>query len=240
MKKPNKKQIIGILGGMGPQASAHLLDLFINLSISEFGAKNDNDFPEILLDSVSVPDFISSVNNRKISLKILKERVIFLNKIRPSCMAIACNTAHILLSDLQSVSKAPFISMVEEVSKAVCKNGIKKVGILGTPMTIKEKLYETNLDKFGIESIIPVGAELGALEKIIRNVIAGLASNKDKIIISSIANNLVKRGAQGIILGCSELPLIFPKKQNFPVFNSLEILAMALLKKVGVKGKNYV
>jgi len=56
---------------------------------------------------------------------------------------------------------------------------------------------------------------------------------KDSMILLSTANNLRKRGAQGIILGCTELPLIFPPKQTFPVFNPLKIIAMALLKKGG-------
>lgn len=230
MKKATTKSIIGILGGMGPQASAHLLDLIIGLSIREFGAKNDDDFPEILLDSVSVPNFISSLDNRKVSLEILKERVIFLNKIKPSCLAIACNTAHILLADLQSVSKAPFISLIDEVTNSVAKAKLRKVGILGTPVTIKSELYQRALQKLGIEFIKPSEIELRILEGIIRKVIAGLANRKDKALLLVIANRLRKRGAQGIILGCTELPLIFPKKQKFPVFDSLEILARALLR----------
>lgn len=231
MKRKNKKQIIGILGGMGPQASAHLLDLLIKLSVKEFGAENDDDFPEILLDSVSVPDFISNQAQKHYSLKILKERVKFLNKIRPLCLAIACNTAHILLSGLQKVSNAPFISIIEEVANFVGKSGLKKVGILGTPITIKSELYPKTLQKLGIEFTSPSEIELVALERIIRKVIAGLASRDDKALLLSVANRLRKQGAQGIILGCTELSLIFPKKQDFPVFDSLEILAMALLRK---------
>ncbi len=230
MKKAATKSIIGILGGMGPQASAHLLDLIIKLSIKEFGAKNDDDFPEILLDSVSIPDFISSQSRKRESLEILRERVRFLNQIRPSCLAIACNTAHILLSDLQNVSKAPFVSLIEEVTNSVDKAKLKKVGILGTPVTIKSRLYQKALQKLGIDFIAPKELELRVVERIIRKVIAGLARRKDKALLLLIANRLRDRGAQGIILGCTELPLVFPKKQKFPVFDSLKILAEALLR----------
>lgn len=72
MKKQTKKPIIGILGGMGPQSSACLLDLLINMAIERFGVKSDN-FPEILLDSVSVSDFISNVKNKDIALEVLKK-----------------------------------------------------------------------------------------------------------------------------------------------------------------------
>lgn len=216
---------------MGPQASAYLLDLLIKLSVKEFGAKNNDDFPEILLDSVSIPDFISNQARKDESLKILKERVIFLNRIQPICLAIACNTAHILIDDLQSVSRVPFISIIKEVTNAVYSSGIKKIGILGTPVTIKSALYQNSLQKLDIKFVEPKDTELKILDKIIRNVISGLSNNKDQNLLVAIANKLVNRGAEGIILGCTELPLIFPERQSFPIFNSLEILAMSLLRK---------
>lgn len=70
------------------------------------------------------------------------------------------------------------------------------------------------------------------LEQIIRNVIAGKNTRLDNLELIKIAKSLVNRGAEGIILGCTELPLIFPKKFEIPVFDSLEILARALLKRV--------
>lgn len=79
------------------------------------------------------------------------------------------------------------------------------------------------------EFIKPSNFQLKILEEIIRKVIAGEIKRPDKIKLVEIARSLQKRGAQGIILGCTELPLIFPKKFEMPVFNSLEILARALL-----------
>lgn len=68
------------------------------------------------------------------------------------------------------------------------------------------------------------------LEGLIRSVIAGEVKRLDKVRLIEVAKDLQEKGAQGIILGCTELPLIFPKKFEIPVFNSLEILARALLR----------
>ncbi|MFA5932567.1 MAG: aspartate/glutamate racemase family protein [Microgenomates group bacterium] len=68
------------------------------------------------------------------------------------------------------------------------------------------------------------------LEDIIRNIIAGKSIREDKRKLIKITESLQNRGAEGIILGCTELPLIFPKRFNIPVFDSLNILANALLK----------
>lgn len=77
----------------------------------------------------------------------------------------------------------------------------------------------------------PLVAQQRTLEEIIRKVIAGKIKRSDKVELAKIAKTLEKRGARGIILGCTEFPLVFPKRFDIPVFNSLEILARALLRK---------
>lgn len=222
------KNVIGILGGMGPQASARLVELLIEISAKN-GVKDGGDFPEIILDSVPVPNFISSSRNIDKVLKILQKRVELLNNMGVLKLAIACNTAHILFDNLQAVSKVPFVSIIEEVVNTVRGNKIDRVGLLATPSTIRFGLFENALNKFNIEVILPTKKELEACEGVIRNVIAGKKLKSDILKVRSIANSLKKRGAQGIILGCTEIPLIFPKEFSIPVFDSLEILAQALL-----------
>lgn len=162
---------------------------------------------------------------------MLKRQVKLVSKTNASYLAIACNTAHILLPKLRKVSKVPFVSMIDEVVKQVSKDGNKKVGLLGTPSTIRYGLYQKALSKLGICTVIPAPAKIEALENIIRNVLKGKVIDTDRRELVLIANSLKKNGAQGIILGCTELPLVFPKKYSLPVYNSLEILAQALLEK---------
>lgn len=142
MKKQNTKSIIGILGGMGPQASAHLVRLLVEISTKEFGIKNCDEFPEIILDSIPHPDFISDKRNKKNALIILKERVKRMNKMHVTMLAIACNTAHILLDELQSVSGAPFVSIIDEIIKELRKKRINKVALLASPTTFKSGIFQ--------------------------------------------------------------------------------------------------
>lgn len=231
MKRKNKKQIIGIIGGMGPEASNYLYKTLIDLSIKHFDAENNDDFPEIILYSIPVPDFISNRSERKIAFEMLKRRVIRLNNFNILYFAIACNTVHILLDDLRKISKAPFLSMIDEVVKQVNIENINKIGLLATPFTIKYALYQRALKEKGIDTIIPSRKEQGFLEKIIRNVLKGDKATQDQEKLLLISDSLRQRGAGGIILGCTELPLIFPESRQLPIFNSVEILAMALLRK---------
>lgn len=225
------KKAIGILGGMGPEASVYMYKLLIEKSISVFGTKKNDDFPEILLHSIPVPDFISSDEEKGKALSMLEERVKLLNKMNLSCLAIACNTAHLLLPDLQKVSQVPFVSMIDEVARRVKRDKLKIIGVLGTPSTIRSGLYQVALSKYAIKSIQPAEEYLPTLESVIRKVIAGTAGKADGLLLSKIANGLGSRGAEGIILGCTELPLVFPKKYTLPIYNSVEILSSVLLQK---------
>lgn len=178
-----------------------------------------------------VPDFISNYKACKVALEILKQRVKLINKSNAGCVSIACNSAYILLPELQKVSKIPFISMIDETVRQVYENGKMKIGLMGTPSTIKYGLYQKSCSKFGISVIVPSLRQIKKLEKIIRNVLSGKKITEDSGSLMRIADDLRTKGAEGIILGCTELPLVFPKTYPLPVYNSVEILAMALLKK---------
>lgn len=223
------KGAICILGGMGPEASARMLEVMVNMAARDFGAKNGDDFPEIILFSVPVPDFISDKRKLAQALLMLKQRVSFMNSMDISSAAIACNTAHILLADLQKFSKVPFISMIEAVGNTVEAQGIDKVGILASPLTIGFGLFQRTMEKRKIDVIIPNKRQLVVLERIIRSVIAGRVAKGDIQELVSIAGDLKRRGAKGIVLGCTELPLIFPQNFSLPVFDSIKIVARALL-----------
>lgn len=225
------KKAICILGGIGPQASLYMCKLLIEMSVKHFGVKNNEDFPEIILDSIPIPGFIANDFEKKIALKMLKQRVIKLRNFNILNFGIACNTAYILLEDLQAVSKAPVLSVIEEVVRRVDNDKINKVGLLASPSTIKYGLYQKALSNKGIETIIPTEKEQEFFGNIVTNVLEEKTTSEDQRVLLKVANSLKRKGARGIILGCTELPLVFPKKYSLPVYNCVEILAMALLKK---------
>ena len=226
-----KNNSIAIIGGMGPQASAYMYKLLIDMAQKEFAALDNDDFPEIILYSLPVPDFISNKKNKQIALGMLKECVKRFNNIDVSTLAIACNTAHVLLPELEKISKQKFISMIDEVAKQVKQSKTERIGILGTPSTINSRLYQIALSKYKIESIVPNKKQQTLLDKIIRNVLANKTQQIDLKQLISIADSLRFKGATGIVLGCTELPLIFPSSYPITVYSSTAILSRALLRK---------
>lgn len=226
MKKNNLKPI-GILGGMGPDASNYLYELLINKARDEYHAAENSDYPNILLHSIPVPDFITNKENASVALEMLKKSV---KTISPhsSVMSIACNTVHIYLDDLQQVSASPFVSMISEVAQRASK--YNKVGLLATPTTMKSNLYQSEL-KEKVEVILPEEEKIKQLGKIVLEIIGGNKNEEIRKELVSIADSLYKKGAEAIILGCTELPLVFPSEYKVESISSLDALASALLNK---------
>lgn len=226
----NKNKIIGLLGGMGPYASAYFYKLLLDKSRDFYGAKNNENFPEILIDSVPIFDFISDTRNLKKAREILSERVERMNNCGVSVMGMTCNTAHILYQNLTKLSKAEFVSIIDAVSEKVKDLGLKRVGLLATQTTISQGLYYQALSKKGI-ACFNANLETQKLhEKIIRDVIAGKHVHC-KRLVDQVKQFIKKEALEGVILGCTELPLVFPKNEFPNVIDCLDVLADKLLDK---------
>lgn len=226
-----KVNMIGIIGGMGPEASQYFYGLLIKKAQKEFGAIRNDQFPEVIIDSVPVPDFISDKKQLGVAKAMLQERVRQLSKLPIGFFCLACNTGHVLIDDLRKVTDKPFVSLLEEVPKFISKLKYRKVGLMATPMTIKLGLYNKPLNKKGIEVIVPGAKQQIKLGKIIKETVAGKNYEENSVAVQKIARGLLEDGAEAILETCTEIPLIFPKQHLVPVFDSLEILANAVLKR---------
>lgn len=228
IERRNKKKIIGVIGGMGPQASSEFYRLLIEKSIAKYGVKNNDEFPEILIDSVPVPDFISDTNSLEEAEKMLVDRVKRMSRYPVNYICIACNTAHILLEKLRSESKVYVFSILEEIVKKIDLYDFTKIGLLATMTTYKLGLYDNVINNRQL--IKPAINDQYELDEIIRCVIAGKDDDKLKNKLSFLVNKFIKDyHLEAVILGCTELPLIFPQINKVKILNSLDVLADSLL-----------
>jgi aspartate racemase len=220
---------IAILGGMGPQASLRFQELLIKKSES-YHSGDGNQYPYIIHFSLPVTDFISDESAKQHAITTLNNLEGNIRRLNPSQLTLACNTAHLLVPDVQLLQHASFVSMLDEVAAMIYANNIKTVGIMSSPVTIYTKLYESVLRKKGIAVILPDERQITQLEQVIRAVIRGAAGEKEARVLLRIARALVLRGAQAIVLGCTELPLAFPKgNAPAPIYDTLEIYAQAVI-----------
>lgn len=219
--KQNK--MIGLIGGNSSFASAYFYKLLSDKAVRDYGAKNNNDFPHISIDSLPVPDFISDEENLGQAMKMLQGSLLNLEKQRATSIAIVCNTIHIL-SDLKSPH---FVSLIEIACKEVIERGYKRVGILATPTTIKHDLYGKFLRKNGVEVVYSDTKLQKYHEEIIRKVIAGKTEDNN---LENLTKEFIEQNdLDGVVLGCTELPLVFPKNRFNNVVDCLNVLANELL-----------
>ncbi len=226
-----KKKKIGLIGGMGPYASAFFYKLLLTKSRDIYGALHNNEFPEIVIDSLPVPDFISDTSHIDEAREMLLGSVRKLNAFGVDTIAMVCNTGHILYQDLSQASGVPVVSLIEEVGVAIQNQKLKKVGLLATATTVKTGLYKNHLKAFGITTIDPDKAMQKLHEEIIRELISGsINKEQESKLYRSVKSFVAANKLEGIILGCTELPLIFPKEKFSHVIDCMDVLANALLK----------
>ena len=223
-----KKNIIGVLGGMGPQASIRLCDLIINKTIEKLPNLKSGDFPEIILDSIPVPDFITSKRNFNKTKVLLQNRVKKMNVFGINTFCIACNTAHLFLPDLVDLTKANFVSIVDEVIKECESRDFVRVGLFASPNSIRCGLYRK------IETtrvlITPSKETINRLDEFIRLTISGKITSLEKKEFNNLCGTFFRDNKLDVlILGCTELPLIFKNSRDVKVIDTIELLACRIV-----------
>lgn len=220
---------IVILGGMGPQASLRFHQLLIRKS-ENYHSGNGDEYPYVIHFSLPVTDFISDERAKQDAIRTLRRLEPAILALEPKLITLACNTAHLLRPDVPVLQRPEFASMPQLVTKKVKADQLSRVGLLASPVTIRSKLYGHLLKENGIAVVTPNKKDINRLEQVIRAVIAGTAGKAEAIVLRVIADSLVAQGAQAIVLGCTELPLIFPKTTlPVPIYDTLVIYAQAII-----------
>jgi aspartate racemase len=146
------------------------------------------------------------------------------------CIVLCTNTMHKLASSIEAAVKIPFIHIADATAEQIKKQGIKKISLLGTGFTMEQDFYKGRLvEKFGLEVIIPEKADRDIVHRIIYNELCqGKIEASSKAEYVRIMAELVKQGAEGIILGCTEIMLLVGQADSpVPVFDTTTIHAVA-------------
>jgi len=195
-------------------------------------------YPSIIIDSISFPfsleeEIVQESKNENKILPILKESIARFNKIGVNIIVIPCNTVHIFIEDLRKVSDVPIINIIDETIKRVKDGNYRNVGLLASKKTIDSKLYENPMKKNGINVILPTSKEQNELSKIIVETIRNKLAKNRKNVIKRIIKNLIKRGSEVVILGCTDLQIILNKHEaDVELLDSFEILLESTFQRI--------
>jgi len=231
-----KYKTIGVLGGMGPVTSANFYSEMIGYAQRKYKAENDNDFPQIIINSLPLQGFDETgVLDRQLVLNQLKKGNRMLENSGSDFIVMPCNTVHCFIDELREDANIPILSIIEETIKTVQEKEIEPVGILGSETTFQLKLYEKELKKKSISYITPGEEHFPAITGLILDVMGGSRSgNRDKVL--DIIRGM-SQSSEGLILGCTELhSAIKQSDTTMTVFDSLLILAEVAVDKSMSRG----
>jgi len=224
---------IGILGGMGPEATAEFYKRIISIFQREYGCANDFDYPEIFIYNLPLPEIVRTTDPKVINS--LQKGVDKLTAVGAEFIVSPCNSAGTLFSSLDF--RLPFLSIVDETLEEI---GSGKTGILGTRQTINSGVYQKKLSNLGKTSELPTAKQQEKITKIILNILAGKKLESDKKSILKIISQFRGKGCDAVILGCTELPLLISQKDSdLKLYDTLQILAEATVE-YSVKGDSDV
>ena len=154
-----------------------------------------------------------------------------LEKAGADCIVFCANTPHIIADEIQRLINVPIINIAEETAKVVAKQNFKKVGLLGTRITMEQSFYKNKFSKFGIETVIPDFDERKFIHSSILDEMAleiFKAETKQRYI--EIINKLIAGGVEGIVLGCTEIPILIKQEDcTVPLFDTTLIHASAIV-----------
>ncbi len=217
---------VGVLGGMGPDATVDFMAKVIALTPAE----RDQDHIRMLIEhdpTIPSRQNVSVSDDARIRemLAAMSER---LEADGADFLVMVCNTAHGWLDRALERISIPFISIIDETVAAIVSRypDTRKVGILATPACLELNLYQDALERSGMAALPVEGDQRRELLTLIDCVKAGDQSRAVSNGMAAIARSLIEQGADVIIAGCTEIPLVLHQPQvTVPLISSTDVLA---------------
>ena len=231
------KKTIGILGGMGPEATAY----FFNLVVKDTAAARDQDhIPIIIYNLPQIPERTAALLGKGPSpVPLLREGARRLARAGADFIVIPCITAHAFLPEIEAVSRVPILSLLDEALSFARKKipGLKRAGILASTGTVRSDLFHKTFAAAGIEIITPTDREQAKVMEAVfgqRGIKSGFTKGRPRTLILDVSRRLIRRGAQAIIAGCTEIPLVLRDEDiPAPFIEPMRIAARAAILKAG-------
>ncbi len=223
----------GIIGGLGPETTSEFyLDLVFSCQ-----KKDKTSRPSIIISSVPIPykieeDAITKNTGIERISPFLIQEAKRLEKAGADFIAMPCNSLHVFIEEIREAVKIPVLSIVEETVKFLKKNRFKRVGIVSTSATIKNKLYENAFAENRIGYETPTDFQQAKLGKFIMNLVTGMQNNRDREELIQIINSFENKKADCVILACTDLQLLIPKHPTLKIFDTMKIFAEATVREI--------
>ena len=202
---------IGILGGLGPEST---VSYYTYITRAYYALRKDYAYPDILISSLSFQRVIDADYETP---EIVREAICGLANAGADFVVAACNSIHTVYDEVSRDIPIPWISIMDATAERILAASITRVGLMGTRVTMQKGFYQNALARRGIETITPPAEAQEKINRIIFDelVIARVASDSKRFLANCVSD-LTENGAEGVVLGCTELPFSI-KQETTPV-----------------------
>lgn len=216
---------IGIVGGIGPEST---VDYYKSLIYKYQKIKMDGSYPKIIIDSIDMKEVLSLVSKKQ-WYRLVNLIVTSLNNLYMAgadIAVISSNTPHIVFYKIKKLSPMPVLSIVEETRKKAKELKLRRLALLGTITTMEESFYKDSFLISAIDIVVPRKAEREYIEqRIFTELENGIINNRTREGFLSIIDRMKREDSiDGVILGCTEIPIILKNGDlDIPFLNTVEI-----------------
>jgi aspartate racemase len=221
-----RQKIVGVLGGMGPDATVDFMASVIALTT----AAKDQDHIHMIVDhNPGVPDRQAAMRgDRSLVSTVLVEMALRLETAGVDFLVMPCNTAHVFLPEVLPFIHVPFVNIVDETVSEISAScaPVRRVGVLATTACIEAGVYQAAIDASGRLSVLPSAQRQRDLMSLIFRIKRGEQGNRERNAMRAVAGELAGQGAEVIVAGCTEIPLVIASTDlELPFISSTEVLA---------------
>jgi aspartate racemase len=236
-KKNIQHKTIGLLGGIG---WASTLEYYLLINEAVVARTGPSHSARIVLISLDQFDFTSRAAHPTSAAieEFLIEKAQKLKAAGADFFMVSANGAHRFAHAVVPKIDLPFVSIVDETARQVASSKIKKVGLLGVRQTMSGTFYQASLAELGIQTLTPGARDQETIHDIIyAELVQNIVTEQSRQIFIGIIRKLVLDGAQAIILGCTEIPLLIREHDvDVPIFNTMQIHCEAVVEFAFEKG----
>ncbi len=234
------EKILGVLGGMGPLATAYFLKITVEKTVAQTDQEH---IPMVVYNHTSIPDRTAFIldNTKDNPIPILTQDAKKLEANGVCAIAMPCNTAHFFFEEIQKAVKVPVLHIVDETVKHIVTRDktAKKIGILATSGTLHSGVYQDFCTRHGVQAVIPTKE----VEDMLMDIIYNKIKTGQKVTLKeflSVIDYMRELGCDYVVLGCTELSVIKNDLNltRSDVVDSLEVLAKRSIELCGKQAKD--
>ncbi len=217
---------IGLIGGITPESTIMYYRVLNQLASIKYGSKHS---AKVLMNSVDFGEISRLQQEGRWDLldTIMADAAISLEKAGANCILICANTMHLTIEAIKDKVNIPVIHIAEATAEKIKEKALSKVILLGTKYTMEKRFYIDILESQGIDVVVPNTEDRNIVHNVIYEELSkGILKESSKKDYINIISKLATDGAEGVILGCTEIPLLIKQDDvNIPIFDTTTIHA---------------